>query len=61
LEQREKRGNVCLLVRVYNWSSEPEVAFYLDPWNHFIIGKLKLEPESMYKGRIRRTDDDWDE
>ncbi|KAB5580701.1 hypothetical protein GE09DRAFT_1279564 [Coniochaeta sp. 2T2.1] len=57
-EQRRRRGNVCLLIRVFNWSRSPEVVFYPDPWNHFMTGKLKLEPESMYKGRIRQTGDD---
>lgn len=49
---------MCLLIRVFNWKTKPEVAFYPDPWDHFVTGKLKLEPEGMYKGRIRQTGED---
>lgn len=47
------RANVCILIRVYDLDSAPEMRFYVDPWAKYLENSIKLVASSALNGRIR--------
>jgi hypothetical protein len=53
----ELPSDVCILVRVFNVSTDPNVkpnvSFLMDPWDMHLAGQLQLKVIGGYKGQVK--------
>ncbi|VUC27247.1 unnamed protein product [Clonostachys rosea] len=55
LQGQAKPSDVYVLARVYNIHTNPQIAFYTDPWQLYQKGLIALESSSTFRGTVSRA------
>jgi hypothetical protein len=55
LKGQAKPSNVYILARVYHIHTNPQIAFYTDPWQLYQKGLIDLESSSAFRGTVSRA------
>ncbi|CAH0021674.1 unnamed protein product [Clonostachys rhizophaga] len=55
LKGQAKPSNVYILARVYHIHTNPQIAFYTDPWQLYQKGLITLESSSAFRGTVSRA------
>ncbi|CAG9982412.1 unnamed protein product [Clonostachys byssicola] len=55
LRGQERPTNVYILARVYHIHTNPQIAFYTDPWQLYQKGLIALESSSAFRGTVSKA------